>query len=255
MDEMVGGSGNALETALAPHTSSEAAVARALRTTGACVMPPADVTECLGTDTAGWARFASHWEQLAPDPYAAERGTRRLRRYGQYTLTPAGGEIRRLPHIPFVQPENSNPLYVGVDRQFEPLTEAFADDPLLRSLLGLLGRVAATLEDAAVWKANVHPFRVLAQAGGEGQPTPEGRHRDGVTLVTSLLVSRRNAAGGESAVHTPDGSPVLTTTLREPGTLLLGDDRRTLHGVSPIRPHDSSGPASRDVLVVTCTPC
>jgi hypothetical protein len=33
--------------------------------------------------------------------------------------------------------------------------------------------------------------------------------------------------------------------------LLLGDDRRTLHGVSPIRPISGSRPAQRDVLVIT----
>ncbi len=56
-------------------------------------------------------------------------------------------------------------------------------------------------------------------------------HRDGVTLVSSLLIGRRNATGGESSV--------------------CDDDGRTLHGVSPIRPLDHSGPAQRDVLVVT----
>ena len=76
-------------------------------------------------------------------------------------------------------------------------------------------------------------------------------HRDGVTMVRSLLVGRRNAIGGESLVCDSDGRTLLSTTLAEPGTLMLGDDRRTLHGVSPIRPIDGSGPAQRDVLVIT----
>jgi hypothetical protein len=79
-------------------------------------------------------------------------------------------------------------------------------------------------------------------------------HRDGVTLVTSLLIQRRNAVGGESSVVDIDGNPLMTTTLAEPGTLLLGDDRRTLHGVSPIRPVDPAQPAQRDVLVITFAP-
>jgi hypothetical protein len=76
-------------------------------------------------------------------------------------------------------------------------------------------------------------------------------HRDGVTLVTSLLVGRRNAIGGESTVCDASGRQLLAATLAEPGTLMLGDDRRTLHGVSPIRPIDHTGPAQRDVLVIT----
>lgn len=51
-----------------------------------------------------------------------------------------------------------------------------------------------------------------------------------------------------------DGRHLLSTTLSEPGTLLLGDDRRTLHGVTPIRPLDAAKPARRDVLVVTFAP-
>lgn len=208
---------------------------------------------CLGVDD-GWTRFSSHWDELAPDSYAAELGTRRLRRYGHFAFRPADGLARPMPHRAFVQPEDSNPLYVATDRQFEPLTDAFAKDPLLHGILRLLGQLADALDDVSEWNAKVTPFRVLASADDAGQPTPEGMHRDGVTLVTSLLIRRHNAAGGESTVSDNDGRRVLTTTLSEPGTLLLGDDRRTLHGVSPIRPLDPAQPAQRDVLVITFAP-
>ncbi|UNO43500.1 2OG-Fe dioxygenase family protein [Streptomyces sp. MST-110588] len=216
-------------------------------------MPPAAVSSCLGTDGDGWTGFSAHWEELSPDVYAAGRGTRRLRRYGQFAVAPATGEVKPLPHIPFVQPYDTNPLYVQMDRHFDPLTETFAADPLLLGLLGFLGQVASALDGAAEWNAKVHPFRVIASADGQGEPTPEGRHRDGVTLVSSLMIGRRNAVGGESSVYDLDERPLMATTLDEPGTLLLGDDRRTLHAVSPIRPLDPAGPAYRDVLVVTLT--
>jgi hypothetical protein len=47
-----------------------------------------------------------------------------------------------MAHSAFVQPEDSNPLYVEQDRHFEPLTDAFAKDPLLERILRLLGRLA-----------------------------------------------------------------------------------------------------------------
>jgi hypothetical protein len=125
---------------------------------------------------------------------------------------------------------------------------------LLRRLLKLLCRVATALDDVVEWSAKVSPFRVVASADDGGEPTPEGLHRDGVTLVTSLLVWRHNAIGGQSSVVDTGGHQLLTTTLTEPGTLLLGDDRRTLHGVSPIRPLDPAEPARRDVLVITFAP-
>jgi hypothetical protein len=229
-------------------------VAQQLTTVGAALMRPAELNAFLGIDDSAWTQFAAHWEDLASDPYAAELGTQRLRRYGHFLFHPADGTLEPTTHSAFVQPEDSNPLYIGTDRHFEPLTDAFAKDPLLQQILRLLGRLATALDDAAQWAAKVTPFRVLATADDAGQPTPEGMHRDGVTLVTSLLIDRRNALGGESTVTDMAGQPIFATTLTEPGTLLLGDDRRTLHGVAPIRPRDPSLPAQRDVLVVTFAP-
>ena len=226
-----------------------AAAARQVATTGAAVLSSFDVTRSLGAGREEWTRFARHWQHLAPDPYAAELGVQRLRRYGQYSFR--DGLLRPMPRSTFVQPEESNLLYIGKDREFEPLTDAFARDPLLHKAIGLLARVAAALDDVADWNVKVHPFRTRSSTDEGAHPTPEGMHRDGVTLVTSLLVGRRNAIGGESTVCDLDGRQLLATTLAEPGTLMLGDDRRTLHGVSPIRPLDGSGPAQRDVLVVT----
>jgi hypothetical protein len=214
-----------------------------------CLMPAADVARSLGFDDDVWARFAAHWDELAPDPYAAELGMERLRRYGHYSFS--DGVAKPIPIDAFVQPHDSNPLYIERDRHFEPLTDGFAEDPLLDKLLQLLARFATALDNAPEWTVKVHPFRVIASADVEGLPTPEGVHRDGVTLVTSLLIGRRNALGGESSVLDLAGRQLLAATLCEPGSLLLGDDRRTVHAVSPIRALDCSAPAVRDVLVIT----
>ncbi|MFJ8074276.1 2OG-Fe dioxygenase family protein [Streptomyces sp. NPDC096176] len=230
------------------------AARRALAATGVYLMPPDDVLACVGADAPSWARFAAHWEDLSEDEYAARCGTRRLRRYGHFLLAPATGELKLLPHEVFVQPDNTNPLYETVDRHFEPLTGAFTADPVLRSVLALLGRTAGALHSPQWWSVKVHPFRVIATEDDKGEPTPEGRHRDGVTLVSSLLIGRGNATGGESTVYSPEGDEVLSATMHEPASLLLSDDRATLHGVSPIRPVDAGLPAYRDVLVTTLTP-
>lgn len=230
-------------------------IGRLLRSGGAYLMLPDELNSRLNVDAAVWARFGSHWCDLAPDVYAAEAGTRRLRRYGHFLLISDDRTFRPMPHRAFVQPQDSNPLYLDRDRHFEPLTDSFTEDPVLHGVLGLLGGLATALADIPQWSVKVTPFRVLASAGDKGQPTPEGMHRDGVTLVSSLLISRDNAVGGQSTVVDADkGRRLLATTLAEPGTMLLGDDRRTLHGVSPIRPRDPSRAARRDVLVVTFAP-
>lgn len=230
------------------------AIQRRLRSVGVCVMPSADLNRYLAADARAWSRFSAHWEELVEDTYAVELGTQRLRRYGWFSFRQADGVVSVLPHGGFVQPQNSNPLYIARDRFFEPLTDAFAADPLLHRLLQLLARFARVLGDIPAWSVKVHPFRVLASPDREGQPTPEGLHRDGVTLVTTLLVGRRNATGGESLAVDRDGRQLLASTLAEPGTLFVGDDRRIMHGVTSIRPVDPAESARRDVLVITFAP-
>ncbi|MEU4732000.1 2OG-Fe dioxygenase family protein [Streptomyces sp. NPDC023588] len=214
------------------------------------LMAPAELGACLDVDPGVWERLAVHWDDLAVDPYAAQSGTRRLRRYGQFLLS-RSGEITTMPHDVFVQPHASNPLYVDVERRFEPLTEEFQAEPVVTALIRMLGEIAAGLDDVEEWTVKVHPFRVIAQADSAGQPTPEGRHKDGVTLVTSLLIGRENVTGGQSTLYDDEGRPIAAATLTEPGTLLLNDDRATWHAVSAIHPLDAGRPGHRDVLVTT----
>ncbi|MEU8431485.1 2OG-Fe dioxygenase family protein [Streptomyces sp. NPDC029216] len=214
------------------------------------LMDAAATSRCLGAGPAAWEQLAGHWEDLVADPYAAEQGTSRLRRIGRFLLS-RSGEISPLPHETFVQPQASNPLYVDVERRFEPLTAAFRGEPVLGALIRTLGEVAAGLDDSGQWIVRVHPFRVLAQTGSLGQPTPEGRHKDGVTLVSSLLIGRRNVTGGRSTVYDAEGAEIASATLSEPGSLLLSDDRATWHAVSPLQPRDPARPGHRDVLVTT----
>jgi hypothetical protein len=220
-----------------------------LTSRGVLFVSPAELAGRLKITEDAWQRFAAHWDDLAPDKYAAKLGVVRQRRYGQYSF--ADGTATPVSIGAFVQPERSNPLYIGTDRDFEPLTESFTADPLLDKLLTLLAGFADALDTVSPWTVKVHPFRVIAPAQSHGKPTPEGLHRDGVTLVTSLLIGRRNALGGESSVLDMHGHRLLTTTLAERGALLISDDRRTLHGVSPIYSLDGCAPAVRDVLVIT----
>lgn len=229
-----------------------AATVISLADSGACLLPSADLSELLGVGGADWSRFARNWDDLTLDHFMADGGTYRYRRYGQFDLAVASGELTPLPHEPFVQARYINPLNGGFERKFDPLTEQFIDDALLRDLLVLLGRMFSAVDGTPMWNVKLHPYRITA--GEEvGHPAPEGRHRDGVTFIASLLIARINVEGGESAVYTEDGEHLLTTTLTRPGDLLLGDDRRTLHSVTAVQPVDRSVAAHRDVLVIAYT--
>ncbi|HEV7626274.1 MAG TPA: 2OG-Fe dioxygenase family protein [Streptomyces sp.] len=67
------------------------------------------------------------------------------------------------------------------------------------------------------------------------------------------MTGRNNVTGGESSVHTEDGDRFVTTTLSEPGEILLSDGCRTLHGVSALRPEENEDPGHSDVLITACT--
>jgi hypothetical protein len=85
----------------------------------------------------------------------------------------------------------------------------------------------------------------------DGRPTPEGRHRDGVDHVLVLLVGRRNVPSGMTTIHDLDGRTLGSFTLTEPLDAALVEDRRLMHGVTPVEPLDPREPGFRGVLVVT----
>jgi hypothetical protein len=91
--------------------------------------------------------------------------------------------------------------------------------------------------------------RYVTSDSETGKPAPQGRHRDGIDYVTSLVIDRHNITGGESSVYTDDGKRRAVVTL-SPGDQLLLSDRRMLHDVTPVRPADPLRSAHRDVLLV-----
>ncbi len=79
-------------------------------------MVPTELNACLGSDVDAWRGFSAHWDDLSADPYAAELGTHRLRRYGHFLFNSSDAVMTPMPHRAFIQPENSNPLYIEADR-------------------------------------------------------------------------------------------------------------------------------------------
>ena len=143
-----------------------------------------------------------------------------------------------------------NPLNGGIERHFEPLTDAFLAHPLTTGIVLMLGDIFTAAEGVSEWDVKLHPFRIVTSAAQTGKPAPQGRHRDGSTFVTSLLVKRTNVSGGESSLYTEDGAQLVASTLSAPGDQLLVDDRRVMHDVTPVRPVDPQAPAHRDVMII-----
>ena len=235
-------------------TDRLAAVAGAVARDGfALVRAPAMRALLKAAGLRDWDGFAASWADLGVDFYMADGGRYRRRRFACFRASVEG--IVRKPHQPHYQSRDYNPLNGGIERWFEPVTEAIGDHPAMRAILAscrdLFGRLTPASVRPAAWHVEVHQFRIEAGKGEEGRPTPEGMHRDGVDWVLVLLVDRVNISSGETSIADLARQPLGSFTLTDPFDAAVTDDNRVYHGVTPVTPLDPARPGHRDVLVVT----
>jgi len=229
-------------------------LARSIAATGYVPLSGAETRAAFdpaGTALSGdeWARFADSWNALRPDGYMADGGRYRLRRHAVYSAAP-GQPLARGPHQPHYQAREYNQLNGGIERWFEPVTPEVGEGAALRALLDGARAVFEALSPGTGWHAEIHQFRIEGRPDEAGKPTPEGMHSDGVDYVLVMMVGRENVAGGVTGIQI-DGREAASFTLQEPCDAVLLDDRRVMHGVTPIHPIDPARPGHRDVLVIT----
>jgi hypothetical protein len=154
-------------------------------------------------------------------------------------------------HRPHFQAQVHNSLNGGVDRWFAPVEDSVVANPVAEALLALGRGVADSLHPGTAWFAEMHQFRIEAAPGAPGHPTPEGVHQDGVEVVLIAMLARTNLRGGETLVTDGARRELARFTLDGLLDLVVLDDRRVLHGVTPVEAADPALPSSRDVLVLT----
>ncbi|MFL6139308.1 MAG: 2OG-Fe dioxygenase family protein [Frankiaceae bacterium] len=196
-------------------------------------------------------RLAAQWETLELDGALFDGGTYRYRRYGRLLadVNPAGNRrFAPLPHQAFRQAAEHIPNYGGRERLFSPISpEALLSPALIAILAADLAVVEAATGAAPRWEVGLHMIRVVALPGVPGNPTPEGRHRDGHDFVGMHLIQRTCCTGGESTVYRTDRPPVRMMLLDRLDSLILADARLT-HEVTPLV--SDGGTGVRDMLLV-----
>ncbi len=222
-------------------------LAERLRGPGFVRLRPPEMQRALAVPPAALEAFAGSWERLETDGFMADGGRYRRRRHANFWATP-GGPARRGLHRPHFQASVHNTLNGGVDRWFAPVEEAVGSGAAVAALLEF---GAAALPPGAQWFIELHQFRIEAEAGLPGYPTPEGVHHDGVDFVLISMIRRTNLTGGETLVTDDRGGELAHFTLDGLLDTAFLDDNRTMHGVTPIEPTDPSLPSRRDVLVIT----
>jgi hypothetical protein len=223
----------------------------AIRTDGYTFVHAPDLQTLLEQtgSLADWAAFTASWNDLGPDTYMADGGRYRKRRHAVFAVS--SEDVARQPAQPHYQSRDYNTLNGGIERWFEPVTDAVATGPAMTTILTFCRSLFGMVSPAHSWHVEVHQFRIEARRGQEGRPTPEGMHRDGVDYVLVLLVNRVNIASGMTSVHDLSGHALGQFTLTAPFDAALVDDARVMHGVTPVEPLDPAEPGYRDVLVVT----
>ena len=218
---------------------------------GYAVLDSTSLARLADVDERSLNAWQALWHDLPEDLYLLDGGRYRRRRHGCFTVGP-DGQVTAQPQRAHWQPLAYNALHGGLERHFEPLDPAMAQNPawsrLLQALAALAGRLRG--DAGATWCVEAHPLRIDT-TDGIGRPTPEGAHRDGVDLVAVVLVGRHGIKGGETRVFDARGPQGMRFTLNEPWSVLLIDDERVIHESTPIQPLDPAQGGHRDTLVLT----
>jgi hypothetical protein len=203
------------------------------------------------TPVGGDPVFLDSWNRLEEDQYMADGGRYRKRRHATYAINGPGQRAQLMPYQPHYQTVDYNPLNGGVARYFAPILDDLHQSVTLAALLEFGSGVFSQVSGNHHWKIELHQFRIEARDGKMGRPTPEGMHRDGVDFVVVVMIKRVNIDSGATTIYDLDNRLVGEFTLREAFDMVLVNDRRLYHGVTPITQIDASEEAFRDVLVIT----
>ncbi|MEU2510498.1 2OG-Fe dioxygenase family protein [Streptomyces syringium] len=200
---------------------------------------------------AGVAEFTDSWHDLPADAHLGTDTPYRFRRYGSFRLLP--DRLEKLPHTAFFQDRTVNKVNGGVDRMFAPLDDSVASGAALRTVVRtLFGRLPGPR--TGIDTCGVHQIRVTATEDAEGHPAPEGVHQDGHSYVAQVLIRREDVEGAESSLYDLGRRRIHHALLTTPMETIVLDDRRVLHGVSPVRPASGARTGVRDMLLVDFFP-
>jgi len=204
-----------------------------------------------GAPVGGDPVFLDSWNRLEQDQYMADGGRYRKRRHATYAINGSGQRAQLMPYQPHYQTVDYNPLNGGVARYFAPILDDLHQSITLAALLEFGNAVFSQITGNQQWHIELHQFRIEARDGRMGKPTPEGVHRDGVDFVIVVMIKRVNIDSGATTIYDLDHNLVGEFTLRETFDMVLVNDRKLYHGVTPITQLEADAEAYRDVLVIT----
>lgn len=200
------------------------------------------------------------FSHLVRDQQMGDGGEYRYRRYSRF-LTPAS----LAPEIPdfrltsgnsILQSLADNSLNGGVERIYQPLTEAVLQNNLFRKLIEHDIKIVRQVDPELFTRPvviGVHQVRILAYPGLEGKPTPEGIHRDAERFTFQHLWSRQSVEGGEFRAY-DQNRELSFRWLQETRFDSVLFEGQTWHSASPIHCQSGSQSGHRDIFLIDFEP-
>jgi len=202
-------------------------------------------------------RLEEDWENLRKDTYLDAGRSFRYRRFQYFYFLPDSGKIVAYAPTPYYQPSEINKYAGDLDREFDPLKCETINNPFFQELIHFdFQQLPVSQNDKCdPWMVDIHQIRTIATAVESGEPTPEGIHHDENDFVWSHLINRKNVIGGISSIYSNNRQLLTSSTLDKNMDSIVLWDPKVMHGVSSMRPKDTSKNAIRDVLLICFTHC
>lgn len=199
-------------------------------------------------------KFLEAYEKLEVDNYVlkAEGIPYRKRKYGSFILNTLDNNLIINEHRSFIQSENVNNLFGGIERTFAPIDKSILENKFLQELIKAdFSKFPETDKNLSKkWFVGVQMFRVEAKNGYAGQPTPEGIHQDEHHFVVQHMIKKENVKGGVSTIYTLEKEEIQSLTFNNFLDSCYVKDEKVMHSVTGIECINENESAIRDMLIL-----
>tara|TARA_B100000902_G_C27318529_1_gene922801 strand:+ start:1766 stop:3730 length:1965 start_codon:yes stop_codon:yes gene_type:complete len=193
----------------------------------------------------------SSFDNLEPDTYYNEK---RGRAYSLLDIKDTDN-INIVGDIDFYQSSSYNNYNGDIVRNYKNIDKSLLNDKIFRFFVKTFKEQVQEATRTLTGGYNsdyifVHQIRVYASENSSVNPVPEGIHKDGYNIVGLSVVERVNIQGGISNVYDNDKNIILTKQLQR-GEMLMINDAKMYHDVTPIKLDKMDREGYRDIFVFT----
>ncbi|PIT68979.1 2OG-Fe dioxygenase family protein [Bartonella tribocorum] len=210
---------------------------------------PSEKINIKANEITDLARLKKSWDYLPIDPYMKKGDTYRRKCFGKFIVNITNKTIDFVDDNTFFQSSEINSYAGGIERKLPKMSDIISSNSVLRKIIEntLSAFLMYKKKESNIWDVFVHQFRIESKKGIQGNPTPEGIHKDGHTFISMHMIGRYNIEGGTSYIY--DENKIKEIVLKGNLESILLDDMEMYHSASAISSiNDEEG--FRDLMVI-----